>query len=401
MTVHEDRVDPVPLRAGCFHDSDPDLLAGHHAEWARLNRAGRAFRSDVADGFDLWYLLRYEDIHDAFQDPGLFSSRSLNPLGESLQQMIPIEMDPPEHTRYRQLLSPALSPGKVALLEDEVRALCVSLVDEVAGAGGCDFVNDFAYRFPTRIFLKLMGLPVERTDELVLQARALLHGNDSNDPDFSVRAGASLTIVGHVAEGFELRRRQPADDLLTLLLDARLDGEPLTEDALVGMGFLLYLAGLDTVANTLSYTVRHLAQHPDQRHDLTARPERWVRAIEEFLRVYSIVTTPRVVTRDTDFAGCPMKAGDRIVLPTVAANLDPLAFDDAGSFDPDRAHNRHLAFGAGPHRCVGAHLARLELRVFLEEWHRRLADYSVAPGAEIHESVGAVAGLNNLPLVWD
>jgi cytochrome P450 len=317
-----------------------------------------------------------------------------------MQTLLPEELDPPEHGKYRRLLNASLSPDAVAKLEPEIRERCAALIDEVADAGACDFVRDVGLRFPTAIFLQLMGLPTDHVDELVALARTILHTSAVEDPDLSIRATAAFEIVGHLTAAFDARRAQPADDLVSVLLAGTVDDRPLSDDELVGMGFLLYLAGLDTVANVLAYSVRHLAQDDDLRRALRSDPERWPTAIEEFLRFYSIATTARVVTRDVEFAGCPMRAGDRIVLPTAAASRDPEIFEHADTFDPARPANRHMAFGAGPHRCVGAHLARLELRVAMEEWHRRIPDYAVAPDAVIHESVGAVAGMDSLPLTW-
>jgi cytochrome P450 len=390
----------VPTHAGFDHSTDPQLLADHYAEWTRLQAEQRAFRSEVAGEYDLWYLLQHDDINEAFKDTELFSSRTVQYLGETMQTLLPEELDPPEHGKYRRILNPSLSPDAVAKLEPEIRERCVGLIEEVADAGQCDFVRDIALRFPTAIFLQLMGLPVDHVDELVALARTILHTTAEHDPDFSIRATAAFEIVGHLTAAFEARRAQPADDLVSALLAGSVDGRPLTDDELVGMGFLLYLAGLDTVANVLSYSIRHLAGDDALRASLSSDPERWPTAVEEFLRFYSIATTARVVTRDAEFAGCPMRAGDRVVLPTAAASRDPHVFDHADTFDPDRPANRHMAFGAGPHRCVGAHLARLELRVAMEEWHRRIPDYAVAPGAVIHEAVGAVAGMDSLPLTW-
>jgi cytochrome P450 len=363
----------------------------------------RAFCSDIAEaeyGYRLWYLLHYDDILAALQDTATFSSRTIQYLGDSRQKMVPIELDPPEHTPYRQLLSKPLSADNVAKLEDDIRALCVGLVEEQAGKGSCDYLRDFALRFPTRMFLTLMGLPVERTDEYVACAHTMLHTLRDDDPDGARRGAALMTIVSDIGEGIAVKRSQPADDLLSKLVAAKIDGEPIAEDKLLAMGYLLYLAGLDTVANALTYSMRHLAGAPELRHSLTADPSRWPLAIEEFLRYFTLPTPARVVTRDVEFAGCPMKAGDRIVLPLAAADRDPAQFRDANTVVADRNPNRHIAFSAGPHRCVGAHLARLEMRIAMEEWHARIPDYEVAPGAEIKENVGAVAGLSCLPLIW-
>jgi cytochrome P450 len=246
-----------------------------------------------------------------------------------------------------------------------------------------------------------MGLPTDHTDHFVALTRAAAHLTHDDDPDFARRGAALAEIVTVLSDALADRRRHPTDDLLSHFATGEVEGRPLTEEEALAMSILVYLAGLDTVVALLSYAVRHLAGDTELRHGLTAQPDRWPRAIEEFLRYYSIVAVGRVVARDATFAGCPMKAGDRLVLSTPAAGRDPRAFERADEFDPDRIHNRHLAFGAGPHRCAGAHLARLEMRVFLEEWHARIPDYAVAPGAVVTQHAGPLAGLDSLPLVWD
>jgi cytochrome P450 len=221
-----------------------------------------------------------------------------------------------------------------------------------------------------------------------------------SDPDGEIRAGFMLSIAGYLGELLAARRAERRDDIISYLVGCSVDGRPLTDAELMEMCFLLYMAGLDTVAGMIGFMFWHLAEHPDHRRALVADESLIPDAVEEFLRYYSIVNTSRVVTRDADFGGCPMKAGDRAVLPTAAANRDPRAFTDADAFVIDRRPNRHIAFGAGPHRCLGSHLARLELRVALEEWHRRIPEYGIADGATVRQDVSGVSVVENLPLVW-
>jgi cytochrome P450 len=400
MTVTEDPQAGVPLRPGFDHQTNPDLLSGSFAGWSRLRADGRAFRSDIAGSYDLWYVLRYDDIKAALQDYDLFSSRSVQYRGDSPQQMIPEELDPPEHAKYRRLLNAPLAPGAVRARSGQIRALACSLTDDLAPQGGCDFLTDFAQKFPTTIFMSIMGLPAEQTAEFIARAQTVLHVTADEDPDFARRAAAALEIVADIGAAVAARRADPGDDMISLLVTSTVDDRPLTDDELYQLGFLLYLAGLDTVANVLTYSFRFLAGNPGLRHLLRDEPHRIPDAVEEFLRFFSIASTVRVVTRDTEFAGCPMKAGDRVVLPTASAGRDGGQYPDPDEFRLDRFPNPHLAFGAGPHRCAGAHLARLELRIALEEWHRRIPDYEIAGREPIPEYVGAVAGLTALPLRW-
>lgn len=381
---------------------DAKINANHYEEWSRLREQLGCFGSKADGDYTQWYLLKYDDGLAALQDWETFSSKSVQYKGPIPEQptMIPEELDPPEHIKYRQLLSAPLSPGNVALMETQIRERCGELIDALKPRGGCDLVTEFSKQFPTSIFLKWMGLPIESTEELVKLANKVMHTSPLDDPEGAIRGEATMGIIAHFAGVIAQRRAEPQNDFITALTQSKIDGDNIPDEKLYAIGFLLYLAGLDTVANVLSYTFSHLAKHPDLRHDLTANPEKWPTAIEEFLRFYTLPTTARVVTKDTEFAGCPMKANDRIIVPLVAMNRDPRQFPDADKLVPDRAVNRHVAFGAGPHRCVGSHLARLELRIAMEEWHKRIPDYKIPEGAVITEHVGSVAGLDTLPLVW-
>lgn len=394
--------DPVLLRPGFDHATDPLLLAGSQAGWAALAAQGRAFRSDLAGSYDLWYLLRYDDIRAALEDYELFSSRSVQYLDNGPSRMIPEELDPPEHAAYRRLLNEPLSPGAVRALEPEIRSGCAALVAGLASRGQCEFLTDFALPFPGMIFMRLLGLPADRTAGFIARAQALLRSTAADDPGFARRRAAAGQITADIAEALDRHRSaaERGDDILSRLLGSTVDGRPLTDAELTQMGFLLYLAGLDTVASALAFAFRYLAGQPGLRAALAAEPARIPAAVEELLRYFSFVSTARVVTRDAEFAGCPMKAGDRVVLPLAAADRDPAEFGDPAEFRPGRSPNRHLAFGAGPHRCAGSHLARLELQVAIAEWHRLIPDYEVAPGTAIREYAGGVAGLSSLPLTW-
>lgn len=390
----------VPFRAGFDHAMSPELVGASFDGWSRLRAESPAFRSDIAGTYDLWYLLRYADIKAALHDHELFSSRSVQYLGDSPQRLLPEELDPPEHAKYRRLLNAPLSPSAIRAREDQIRTLCVALIDEIAPRGECDFLTGFAQRFPTAIFLDLMGLPAGKAAEFIGRAQTVLHVTGEQDPDFSQRATAALEIIADIGAAVASRRETPRDDMISRLVSSTVDDRPLTDDELYQLGFLLYLAGLDTTANVLTYSFRFLAGRPDLRSMLRDEPDKIPHAVEEFLRLFSIASTVRVVTSDTVFAGCPMKADDRVVLPTASAGRDGAQFPDPDEFRLDRVPNAHLAFGTGPHRCAGAHLARLELRIALEEWHRRIPDYALADDKPVTEYVGAVAGLTALPLRW-
>jgi len=350
--------------------------------------------------------MRHADNLQALHDWETFSSSSVIPFDEPHQQMISEELDPPEHTKYRRTLTAPFAPNAVRAREQEIRDRCVEVIEDFRAGGVGDFRHEFAEKFrttvfPTTVFLRMMGLPGEQWDVFIDRAHRALRTAHSEDPDGSIRGGAAAETVGDIAAVIEARKVEPQDDIVSHVLAQEIDGERIGDPQFYAMGFLLYIAGPDTVGNILTYSFNHLAENPGLRRMLIEKPEMIPAAVEEFLRFYSIATGARVVTQDTELGGVPMKAGDRIMYCTAAAGRDPEQFADPDTFIPDRTPNRHLAFGAGPHRCVGSHLARLELRIALKEWHARIPEYRIPERTEITEFVGSVAGLSALPLEWD
>ncbi|OLT37361.1 cytochrome [Actinomadura sp. CNU-125] len=354
-----------------------------------------AARSESRNGF--WMLTRYEDIVAAYKDPEAHSSRAISVIDPNpAYQWIPVMLDPPEHTTWRRLLRPLFTPARAAAMEGAVRRQCVALIEGLLDGGSCDFVTDFARRFPTTVFLEFMGLPVERLEEFLEWEYAILHP----PPDGGGRAEAMANVTVCFRELIAERRADPRDDIVSAAIAFEPDGRPVTDDELLQLCTLLFLAGLDTVAAQLSYAFWHLAGNGADRARIIAEPEIVPDAVEELLRAYSLVLPARKLTGDSDAHGCPMREGDMLMLPLMMANRDPRVFDDPETVDFDRPDNRHIAFGAGPHRCLGSHLARLEMRIALEEWHRRIPDYRVPDGARPMEHASLVLGLDTLPLAW-
>jgi cytochrome P450 len=265
-------------------------------------------------------------------------------------------------------------------------------------------MSDFAFLFPTTIFLGMLGLDVDRCDEFVEYTHRFTRPTSMHD-----RREVERLIDESLRTLFEERRSRPQDDLASYLLTCEVDERPLTDDELLGVGRLLFIAGLDTVAATLGWTFLHLALHRTDQHLVAHRPESIPVAVEEFLRYYSVITSARVVTEDTAVNGCPMQAGDSVIVPLAPANHDPGEFADADRFLIDRNPNRHVGFGLGPHRCLGSHLARAELRIALEEWHALIPAYCIAdPSWAPHASgLDALYGtglsvpmLQSLPVAW-
>ncbi|MDL4815079.1 cytochrome P450 [Actinomadura opuntiae] len=375
---------------------EPRPAGTTHAMLDELREQCPAFHSPAAHGF--WVLTRYADILAAYQDTASHSSRAIAVIDQNPSyQWIPVMLDPPEHTTWRRLLRPLFTPARAAAMEDAIRRRCVELIDALAARGSCDFVTDFARRYPTAVFLEFMGLPVGRLEEFLEWEYAILHARSSAGAG---RAEAMGKVTALFEELIAERRRDPSDDVVSAAIAFEPDGRPVTDGELLQLCTLLFLAGLDTVAAQLSYSFWHLARHDADRARISADPAVIPDAVEELLRAYSLVLPARKLTADATTHGCPMHAGDMVMLPLAMANRDPRVFADPQTVDFDRTSNRHIAFGAGPHRCLGSHLARLELRVALEEWHRRVPDYRIPDGARPTEHASLVLGLDTLPLTW-
>lgn len=399
------RVTDVPVRHGFMHSEDTALRREGYPAWERLLHETPTFESDYRSRHTdnrIWYLLRYEDVYSVLRNTSLFSSVGFtHPDYESEFLMIPSEMDPPEHTKYRTLLNPILSPTRIAEMEPAIRARCRRLVEEIRDRGECDVINDFALRFPTVVFMDMLGVPTDDLDTFIGWVHQSQHTSHADDPDGRIRDAADRAIHEFMLGIAEQRRSDPREDIVSRLVQCTLDGRPLDRRELGGMLYLLFLAGLDTVASMLGWSLMHFAQNASDRSRICTQPELISSAVEEVLRYYSIVVISRHVTASGKAQGCPMAKGDRVIVPLATANRDPEAFPDAGRFVLDRSPNRHIAFGVGPHRCVGSHLARLELRVALEEWHRVIPEYRIPESADLGLRVGMfVTSLQSVPLRW-
>lgn len=386
---------------------DEQLAKEHGARWDELRDQCPVRLNETATNRRVWLLMGYEDVRSAFQDWEAFSSRSIEAweseeMAANKKPWIPVEIDPPLHTEYRNLVAPFFTPRAVNERLAGVREQCAALVDELAGRRRVEFIADFAKVFPTRVFMHIMGLPVEKSAQMLAWIETLMHTTPADDPDYKIRYGVRAEIFGFLGNLLDQRRREPRDDILTAVVTTELSsGRRLSSEEALSMTFLLYMAGLDTVASALAYIFRYLAERPDVREQLVRQDVSARDVAEELLRTHSVINTGRVVMKDVEFAGCPMQEGDRVVLSTSAANRDPAEFgEDAADILIGRRPNRHIAFGAGPHRCLGSHLARAELQIAIEEWHKRIPDFRIPPTEVVQDRPASVCGLVSLPLEW-
>ncbi|MCW1750261.1 cytochrome P450 [Rhizobium sp. 6AS6] len=365
----------------CLHDGPPIFFSPNNTR----------------DGRGTWVITRAEDQRRVLQDPETFSShRSIfaSALGENWP-MIPLELDPPAHAVFRSLLNPLFSLERVMVLEPVVRERAVALIDRIfASSTSCDVMKDFAFPFAVSIFLCLLGLSDERLDIFVGWGKDLLHG------DAVKRTAAARAIVQFIDELATLRRKDPAADFMTFVVEAEVDGRPLTGEEVRGIGVLLLVAGLDTVATAIGFDLAYLARNPKDQKLLRNEPTRIVPAAEELLRAYSTVQMIRVARKDIDFEGAPIRKGDYISCATAIANRDPAEFDHPDTIDLAREDNRHSAFACGPHRCLGSHLARREIVVGLEEWLARIPAFRIKEGTSPITYGGQVFGIENVILDW-
>jgi hypothetical protein len=355
-----------------------------------------------------WMPTRYEDLFEIARDVTRFSSRDVGvaprPADAAQAQLdylgvrlAPIASDPPEHTWTRKLLLPFFSVTAIARYEPETRDLCRSLIDGFIANGRVDAAEGYAQQIPPRIIASMLGIPKEMSDTFVGWVRGILE-LAVKDPELRVQSRAA--IFGYFRECIDARRDNPGEDLISYLLHVDVDGQPVPEPLVLGMCVLLLIAGIDTTWSSIGSALWHLAQHPDDRRRLVAEPDLMPNAVEELLRAYSPVTMARIVAEDCEYAGRALKAGDRVLMSFPAANRDPERFDRPDEVLLDREKNPHIAFGVGIHRCVGSNLARMEMRVALEEWLARIPEFRLEDAHAVTWAGGQVRGPRALPVVF-
>ncbi|HEX8058679.1 MAG TPA: cytochrome P450 [Novosphingobium sp.] len=389
---------------------DPALLANPHERIRELLRdAPPVFWTPRNGG--RWIVIGHPELFQASRDTETFSS-GLMPremLAAALAMMpkdmpripqaTPITMDPPEHGKFRGPLQKTFSPRAAMNQIDDIRALADELIDKVIDQGHCDFISAIAEPLPVTVFLKMMGLPPERLAEF----RVLVHEFLENTTTDNMMAAASMSrkVADAMLGEIMARKDDPRDDIISLLWATEIDGEPMTLELMEDYCVLLFIAGLDTVINGMGFGIRHLATNPDLQDKLRAQPELIVEAAEELLRRYSFTIPMRRVAQDTKLGGFDLKAGEALALYIPGADLDPREFAEPAQFDLDRENKVHVAFGVGPHRCLGAHLARVELQVLYQQMLKRLPPFRLDPDAEATFHSGNIIAFDTLPIRWD
>lgn len=404
------RPDHVPEAAmydfDMFHD--PAYLADPHSRILEMAATVPPVFWTPRNGGH-WMLMSHAANFEASRDTDTFSSEivpraqikammaALPPGAPHIPQPVPINVDPPEHTKYRAPLQSAFSPKSMLALKDGIRALAVELIEKIKPQGSAEFMAELAEPLPVQVFLKMFGLPLERqADYRALVKQHLKAGQ--NDPREMARRLVQVAAI--MRDTVLARKEQPQDDLISLLWQANIGGAETTLEDMENYCVLLFLAGLDTVMNGIGHGVRHLAADHALQTKLRANPKLIPEAAEELLRRYTFTVPPRRVTRDIDFHGAHLKANERVMLFLPAADLDAKEYAAPERYDLERDNKVHVAFGTGPHRCLGSHLARIELQVVYEELLARLPVFSLDPARTVRYHGGHVVGPEELWLTW-
>lgn len=391
---------PVDEAIRTFSPHDPALFADPYPTYELLRTKCPVARSEMHDGF--WIVSKYEDVHFVCSHPELFSSHPAHippNMGQD-RPVIPLEIDPPDHAKYRQILAPVFAPRRMEALEVKIRTTVNAMIDTFIERGRCEFISELAEPLPTHIFLEMMDWPVSDAARFHAWKDVIIHGVPGDEEaSLEARVEAGTALYTYFAEVLDDRMESPRDDIMTLLIEASFGGErPLSQFEVLDIVFLLLIAGLDTTTGALGNAFVHLSQRPDLRDRLVADPALMPSAVEEMLRYESHVATGRRVLSDVSVRGMEFKQGDRVLVLFGSASRDEDEFPAAGDIVLDRSPNRHVAFGVGPHRCVGSHLARLESVIAFEELHRRLPDYRLAPGTTPEQQLTFVRTTRRLDL---
>jgi cytochrome P450 len=392
MKADDELLDPsVAVVADLASSDDPRAISRSLREQP-VHRIGEMFT----------LVTRREHVEDALRKSAVFCWSEVPMDLGNIRPLIPLQIDPPQHVKYRRILDPLFAPKKMALLEDEVVTLVDELMDKFAARGSCDFHTEFAVPLPCTVFLRMMGLPLADLDLfLSVKDDIIRPPGITMDEQAPYRKKAGEAVYRYFEAELAKRRTAPTDDLLAQIIAGEVDGVRLTDEEVLDICFLFIIAGLDTVTDSLDCFFGYLCQEPEQRH-LIAQDESVIpSAVEELLRWESPVpAVPRVATEEVEFNGCPVHAGEQVMLLLGSANTDDAAHPGVDAVDLRRNPNPHLAFGGGVHRCLGSHLARIELRVALREFHRRIPEYWLKPETVLQYTPG-LRSLTTLPLEFE
>jgi cytochrome P450 len=407
--------DAVHDWASDYYIFDPDYIKDPFPIWKDIRGKCPVAHTERIGGS--WMPINYEDLVNIAANTDVFSSA--NPLvvpleppeGHELAEANeedqpfygvgapPISSDPPEHTWSRRLILPPFSARAIEKWVPMTEEHCNSLIDGFIDKGGCDGAADYAQQIPPYVIARMLGIPVEMTDTFTQWVREFLEFGLQN---FDMAVNSRNTILTFLWQQLQERKKDASgDDLISYLLRAEVDGKPVPDQHVLGTSFLLLLAGIDTTWSSIGAALWHLAQHPEDRRRMMEDPEVFTTGIDELLRAYAPVTMARIVTRDFEYDGCKMKAGDKVLMSFPAGNRDPAKFENPDEVQIDRKVNPHIAFGVGIHRCAGSNLARMEMRVAIKEFLTRIPDFRLEDPEAVTWAGGQVRGPRSMRLAFD
>ncbi len=376
-----------------------DFLAAPHAFMAGLHgKAPPIFFDTSEHSHAAWNLIKYDDAFFVLRHPEYFTAAGTGPFPrdpDDYWRIIPLEIEPPEHRKYRAIVDPLVSPKTIGTLEGAIRRLANELIDGFIDKRHCEFAKDFGRPLPVGVFLDIMGLPRSMMDEFVRWAMGLLHAQDH------ALAGQVMgEVTAYLQAVIKDKAAHPDGGAVSAIVHGRPGGEAMSAKEIFGFVFFLFIAGLDTVFATLNNIFVWLAQNPDRRHEIIAEPDNINNVVEELLRVFTVTFSGRTLTQDFELRGILMRKGDRVTSILPACNYDPDIFPNPERVDFHRPRKPTLAFAGGVHSCMGAHLARLEIKVCIQEFLRRIPEFTLTPGTEISYWPGGVVGPKAVPLSW-
>ena len=394
--VPDDLVRDYPIKMGTTTPENPfdRMIPAIHADFPPVFYAMDAYPG----GSPAWIVRRAADLQAIYADTANFSSKDFAPFAKLVGgnwSSLPAETDPPMHGLYRKWINPLFTPKAMAALEGKIDDYARDYCERLRPRGGCEFMGDFAFEFPIKVFLELMGFPIELAPTFLEWEMGLLHTNDLGEI-----AAATRNVVDYLQGEINRRKADPGEDFLSYGIRTEIDGRQLTNDELIGFAFNLFIGGLDTVSTNMAWQFRHLAEHPGHQAQLRANPAMIPNAIEEMMRAYAAVTTFRTVINPVSIGGVAFQPGDKVAMPTCLAGRDPEQYERPNEVILDRK-TRYLSFGFGPHLCVGMHLARREMRLAIERFLEIIPPFRVAEGEPVHSYLGGIIQPVTLPMVWD
>lgn len=398
----------APLMTKPAHVPD-DLVI----DWDFTNLPGYADDLNVAwrrlhDGPDIvwtphngghWIATRAADIEFIQKNHDPFSMRRIVlPDSDDRPRLLPLELDAPEHARYRSVLNQFFTPRAIRTLQEDARALAIELIEGFKHDGHCEFIADFSMKLPITIFMKMVDQPLDNVEQLLEWTEMTVRPVDPND-----RTTATVAMGEYMAGVIAQRRSNLGDDLLSGVIQAQVGGMPIPDTELIELVVNVMFGGLDTVASSLGFAAKYLAETPEKRRQLVEHPTLIANAADELLRMFAPTSTGRVISRDFTMNGVDFKEGDRIYVRPLLHSMDDRKFPDPMVADWERPalERNYATFGNGPHRCPGANLARSEMRIFLEEWLARIPDFEIAADQKPVFGAGLVNAVLKLPLAWD